>query len=353
MAQRTAALPAAMERGGPGGRPFVRRAVKIAGLGAYLPPRRVESTELEKELSLSPGWVEQRTGIRERRRRAAGQTAVAMAALAARDALDRAGVAADDVDLIIGASVSRQQLIPCTAAFVQRQLGLVEGRSFCFDLDATCLSFLVALHTAAPLIASGTYRTVLICSSEIPSRMMGPCEPETAVLFGDAAAAAVLTASGPGESSALEGAAFATFSSGAELTEFPGAGYLHHPNDPDTTPDLNQFHMRGLAVLKHAVRVMGPFLDSFFARLGWDRTTFDRVVPHQASRMGVSQCTARWGFRPEQLVLNLPTRGNCIAASIPLALAEAVHAGDVRRGQRVLLVGTGAGLSLGAVALTF
>ena len=136
--------------------------------------------------------------------------------------------------------------------------------------------------------------------------MMGPCEPETAVLFGDAAAAAVLTASGPGESSAVEGAAFATFSSGAELTEFPGGGSLHHPNDPDTTPEQNQFHMHGLAVLKHALRVMGPFLDSFFDRLGWDRSTFDRVVPHQASRLGVAQCTARWGFRPEQLVLNLP-----------------------------------------------
>ncbi len=353
MAQQTAVWLAATERGGAVRRPFVRRAVKIAGIGAYLPPRRVESTELEKDLSLPPGWVEQTIGVRERRRRSPGQSVVAMAALAAHDALDRAGVAADDVDLVIGASVSRQQLIPCTAAFVQRELGLTEGRSFCFDLDATCLSFLVALHTAAPLIASGAHRTVLIFSSEIPSHMMGPCEPETAVLFGDAAAAAVLTASGPDESSAVEGAAFATFNSGAELTEFPGGGSLHHPNDPDTTPDQNQFHMHGRAVLKLAVRVMGPFLDSFFDRLGWDRTTFDRVVPHQASRLGVAQCTARWGFRPEQLVLNLPTRGNCIAASIPLALAEAVHAGDVRRGQRVLLVGTGAGLSLGAVALTF
>ncbi len=351
MAEQTMSVPAT--EGGGAARPFVRRAVKIAGLGAYLPPRRVPSSELEKAFSLSPGWVEETVGVRERRRRAAGQGAVEMAALAARDALDRAGVAADDVDLVIGASVSRRQFIPCTAAFVQRELGLPEGRSFCFDVDATCLSFLAALHTAAPLVASGAHRAVLICSSEIPSRMMGPCEPETAVLFGDGAAAAVLTASGPGESSAVEGSAFATFSSGAELTEFPGGGYLHHPNDPATTPDRNQFRMQGRAVLKYVLRVMGPFLDAFFARLGWDRTAIDHVVPHQASRLGVSQCTVRWGFRPEQMVLNLPTRGNCVAASIPLALAEAVHAGDVRRGQRVLLVGTGAGLSLGAVALTY
>jgi 3-oxoacyl-[acyl-carrier-protein] synthase-3 len=332
--------------------PFVRWPVKIAGIGACLPLRRVDSAELEKELSLSPGWVEQMTGVRERRR-AAGLTAVTMAALACRDALERAGVAADEVDLVIGASVSRQQLIPCTAAFVQRELGLPEGRSFCFDLDATCLSFLAALHTAAPLVASGAVRTALIYSSELTSRMFDPREPETAVLFGDGAAAAVLTASGPGEASALEGAHFVTYSSGAELTQCPGGGTLHHPNDPATTPEMNQFHMQGRAVLRQVMRVMGPFLDSFFARLGWDRTEVDRVVPHQASKMGVSQCTARWGFRPEQMVLNLPTRGNCVAASIPLALAEAVHAGDVRRGQRVLLLGTGAGLSLGAVALTY
>ena len=352
MAHAPAVLPAPAERSGFASHPFVRWLVKIAGIGSYLPAGRVENAELEKHLLLSPGWVEQMVGVRERRR-AAGETAAGMAALAARDALEQAGIAAADVDLVIGASVSRQQLIPCTAAFVQRELGLPEGRAFCFDVDATCLSFLAALHMAAPLIAAGVYRNVLIFSSEIPSRMMGPCEPETAVLFGDGAAAAVLTASRPGEISAVEGAAFATYSSGAELTQFTGGGSLHHPIDPATTPEMNQFCMQGRAVLKHAVRVMGPFLDAFFARLGWDRSAIDRVVPHQASRMGLSQCTSRWGFRDEQMVLNLPTRGNCIAASIPLALAEAVQAGVVRRGQRVLLVGTGAGLSLGAVALTF
>lgn len=352
MASHPAVQTAATEWAGHAGRSFVRWPVKIAGLGVYLPPRRVASADLESQLSLAPGWAEQTVGVRERRR-AAGETAAQMAALACRDALDRAGADAADVDLLIGASVSRQQLIPCTAAFVQRELGLPEGRSFCLDLDATCLSFLAGLHVAAPLITSGIYKTVLLYSSEMPSHLMRPREPETALLFGDGAAAAVLTASRPGEASAIEGAHFITYSSGAELTEFPGGGSLHHPDDPGTTPEMNQFHMQGRAVLKQVVRVMGPFLDSFFGRLGWDRATIDRVVPHQASRMGVSQCTSRWGFRPEQMVLNLPTRGNCVAASIPLALAEAVHAGEVRRGQRVLLLGTGAGLSLGAAALTY
>jgi 3-oxoacyl-[acyl-carrier-protein] synthase-3 len=276
-----------------------------------------------------------------------------MAALAARAALDHAGLGLEDVDLVVSAAAGRQQAVPCTATFIQRELALPEGNSFCFDVDATCLSFLVALQGVAPMVESGASRAALICTSELTSKMFDPAEPETAALFGDGAAAAVLTAADPDEGCGIEGAAFATFSGGAELTQCPGGGTLHHPNDPATTPAMNRFHMRGRAVLMEAVRRMGPFLDAFFVRLGWDRRDVDRLVPHQASRMGLHYCTARWGFRADQVVTNLADRGNCAAASIPLALAEAVHAGEVRRGDRVVLAGTGAGLSLGAVALTY
>jgi 3-oxoacyl-[acyl-carrier-protein] synthase-3 len=146
---------------------------------------------------------------------------------------------------------------------------------------------------------------------------------------------------------------FATHSGGADLTECVGGGTRHHPNDPATTAEMNTFHMRGPAVFKMATRLMGPFLDVFLADAGADRADYAAVIPHQASLLAVRQLTERYGFRPEQVVLNLAERGNCIAASIPLALAEAVHAGRVRRGQRVLLLGTGAGLTLGAVDMVF
>lgn len=116
---------------------------------------------------------------------------------------------------------------------------------------------------------------------------------------------------------------------------------------------MNQFQMRGPAIFKQAARVGGPFLDQFFATLGWQRSDIDAVVPHQASRHAVALFTARYGFRAEQMVLNLAIRGNCIGASIPLALAEAVASERIQRGDRVLLVGSGAGLTLGAIALTF
>lgn len=331
---------------------FPAQPVRIAGLGNYLPARRVTSEELEQRLGLPPGWIEQRTGVRERRYNT-GETAAFMAAAAVRQALADADLGVSDVDAFVGASSGPQQLIPCTAALVQRELGAPEGRSACFDLNATCLSFPVALQTAASLVATGAYRTIVIFSAEIASRSLNPCQKESAVLFGDAAAAAVVTASRSGENSALHLARFATHSSGADHTRFLGAGSLHHPNDPATTPVLNQFDMDGPAVFRQGARQIGPFLDDFFATLGWPRETLDVVVPHQASRRALALLSARLGFQDAQVVSNLENRGNCIAASIPLALCEAVQAKRIKRGQRLLLVGTGAGLTLGAVALTY
>lgn len=326
--------------------------VKIAGLGWYLPERRVSSAELAERFKLAPGLIERTTGVLERRY-AGGETASGMGAAAARMALAQAGLEPSQLDAIVGASSAPQQCIPCTAALVQRELGAPEGRSLCFDINATCLSFLVALHTAAQLIAAGAYHTVLVYSSEIASPSLNPGQWESAALFGDAAAAAVLTHSAPGEPSTIWHAQFATYSSGADLTQCLGGGTLHHPNDPRTTPDMNLFHMQGLAVFRQAVRIMRPFLDQFFDTLGWQREQVATVVPHQASRHGVEQLSDRLGFRHEQVFTNLRERGNCVAASIPLALAEAVHSGRIQRGERVVLLGTGAGLTVGALALTF
>lgn len=326
--------------------------VKIAGLGTYLPPQRVTSADLEKAWDLPPGWVARVAGVGERRY-ATQETSAGMAAAAARQALAAAGIDVASLDAIVGASTAPQQAIPCTAVFVQRELGAPDGSSICFDVNATCLGFLVALQNVAHLVAAGAYRNVLIFSSEITSRSLNPGEPTSAVLFGDAAVAAVITRAHPGEASAIHHSRFATHSSGANLTAFPGCGTLHHPNAPDTTPTMNMFHMDGQGVFKMALRLVGPFLDDFFAEAGWSRSDLGCVIPHQASRHGIDLLTARFGFRPDQIYSNLSTRGNCIAASIPLALAEAVQDGRVVRGDRVLLVGTGAGLTIGAMTLTF
>lgn len=326
--------------------------VQIAGLGAYLPERIVTNAELEQQLGLTPGWIEKRTGIRERRYNT-GETAIYQAAQAIRQALAMAGRRIDEVDAFIGASSGPQQLIPCNAALVQQELSAPEGRSVGFDINATCLSFPVALHTIAPLVAAGFYKCVVLFSTEIASRSLNPDQKESAVLFGDAAAAAVIVRTPEGATSALHLARFATHSSGAQHTQFLGAGSLHHPNDTGTTPPMNQFDMNGPAVFIQAARLMGPFLEQFFADLGTGQSAFAHVVPHQASGHGLDLLTKRLDFCPGQVVRNIERRGNCIGASLPLALTEAVQSGRIQRGDRTLLVGTGAGLTLAALALTY
>ncbi|MHB0938037.1 MAG: beta-ketoacyl-ACP synthase 3 [Armatimonadota bacterium] len=326
--------------------------VKIAGLGSYLPSQVVTSTELEQQLGIASGWIARVTGVRERRY-VTDETTVGMAAIAAKRALDQAGLAAKHLDAIVGASTGAQQIIPCTAALVQKELGAPEGRSVCFDVNATCLSFAVALQNIAHLIAAGVYHTVLVFSSEIGRHSRNPHQPESAVLFGDAAAAAIVTRAAAGETGAILHTRFSTYSSAAHLTQFLGGGTLHHPNDPATTPEMNMFSMNGPGVFKHAARLSKRFVSEMLAAVGWLIEDVDIVIPHQASRHAVDLLTKQIGFPAERIFTNLATRGNCIAASIPLAMAEAKHAGLLHPGQRVLLIGTGAGLTIGGIAMIY
>jgi 3-oxoacyl-[acyl-carrier-protein] synthase III len=326
--------------------------IKIAGTGWYLPERRVPNIYFEERYGIHASWIERATGVRERRY-VDGETTVQMGTAAAQMALESANLRVEDLDAIVGASTGPEQTIPCTAALVQRALGAPEGKSACFDINATCLSFLFALQSVAHLVAAGVYRRVLIFSSEMASRALNPAERESFVLMGDAAAAVIVTKSEEGEASCYWHGQFATYSSGADLTRLLGGGTLHHPNDPMTTPEMNLFHMEGTAIFRQAVRLIGPFLETLLASLSWERQQIDVVVPHQASRHAIELLIARLGFTEQQVAWNLAERGNCIAASIPLTLAESVHSGRIKRGDRVLLLGSGAGLTLGAVALTY
>jgi 3-oxoacyl-[acyl-carrier-protein] synthase-3 len=275
-----------------------------------------------------------------------------MAAWAAQQALAMAGLTAGDLTAIIGASSTPQQAIPCTAVFVQRELGAPEGVASCFDVNATCLSFLAAFDVAARLVAAGAHRHVLVFSSESAGHSLNPDEPESAVLFGDAAAAVIVSHAGD-TASALHCTRLQTWHSGAELSQISGGGTLHHPNDPATTPAHNRFAMRGPQLFRKAAPLLLPFMDALCTDAGWQRDDIAAVVPHQASRHGIELGWKMLGFREEQIVQNLATRGNCIAASMPLALAESIASGRVRRGDRVLLFGLAAGLSLGGAAITY
>jgi 3-oxoacyl-[acyl-carrier-protein] synthase-3 len=248
-------------------------------------------------------------------------------------------------DLLINASAMPRQLLPDGSVFIARELGLVGTPAF--SINATCLSFLVAMNTARSLILSGNHDSVMICCCEFPSLSRNFDQPESAALFGDAAAVAVLKRD--------QGAAFGNFSmetypEAAELAQLRGGGVLRMPDDANTTPKDHVFDMQGEALLRFTLPRLKRFVRRHLESAELSIDDIDLVVPHQASRSGV-QIVEKLGFPKSKTVDILADYGNCVSASIPMALSIAVQSGRVHPGHRVLLLGTAAGMSIGAGVL--
>ena len=325
--------------------------LKIIGIGRYLPSCIVPSSEREMLCGLPAGWVEQHNGVRERRR-VTDETSSFMAAEAAREALEEAGLEPGELNLIINASGTGEQAIPDTGALIQRQLGLGSSGIPSMTVHNTCLSFITAMDVAASYLSSGRYRNILIASSDISSCGINPEEPESASLVGDAAAAVVVTRSSEGESSGIHHAHFKTYGDGAYLTTIMGGGSARHPSKPGHNSADDLFHMNGSAVLRMVRNIDAGFLDELYPGLSKSLLDIDVVVPHQASKVGLLMLR-RFGWQEQRVMQTLQWLGNCVAASIPATLYQAVRDSNIKRGQKVLLVGTGAGLSIGGLVLTY
>jgi len=325
--------------------------LKIIGLGRYLPSRVVLSSELESLYALPAGWVERRNGVRERRW-VTTETASFMAAEAAREALDEAGLRADQLSLIINASGTAEQAIPDTGALVQRQLGLGRSGIPAMSVHTTCLSCITALEVAATFLTAGRYSTILVVSSDISSCGINPKEPESATLVGDAAAALVVTRSGPNDISAIHHAHFKTYGDGASFTAIRGGGSARHPAKAGHNSDDDLFRMDGPAVLRMVRSLDEAFLEELYAGLSTSMCDIDLVVPHQSSKVGLL-LLQRYGWPEAKIMQTLQWLGNCVAASIPATLYQAVRDTTLQRGQKFLLVGTGAGLSIGGLVMTY
>lgn len=316
--------------------------VKVASAAFYAPPRVETAAALAPRIGSSEDWIVTRTGVRERR--ISDEPVEVMAAHAARAALGSGSAP----DLILNASVSPRQLIPDTSVHIQNELGL-EGIP-CHSIHASCLSFLVALHNAAALVAAGAYRRVLVVSAERGSFGRNMTEPESAALLGDGAAAVILESTPKDEASAIVGWRMCTWPRGAGLTEVRGYGQTRAPHDPATRPEDSLFSMDGPGVYKMALRRVRPLVQELLAGQGLTPAEVDWVVPHQASGPGLSMLP-RLGFAEERIVNIVGEFGNCVAASIPMALAHLAGSGRLRRGQTLLLLGTGAGFSVAGAVL--
>lgn len=329
----------------------VNMPLKIIGLGRYLPKRVVPSSELEALCGVPAGWVERRNGVRERRW-VTDETSSFMSSQAALEALEEAKLKPNQLDLIINASGTGEQAIPDTGALIQRQLGLGNSGIPSMTVHTTCLSFVAGMDVASNFIQSGRYKNILIASADVASCGINPKEPESASLVGDAAAAVVVTKSNADDKSMIHHAHFKTYGDGAYLTAIMGGGSRFHPRFEGHKPEDDLFHMDGPAVLRMVRGIAHEFLDELYPGLSKSLVDIDVVVPHQASKVGLMMLE-RFGWPENKIMRTIETLGNCVAASIPSTLYQAVRDGNIQRGQKVLLVGTGAGLSIGGLVLTY
>ena len=318
--------------------------IKITDVGYYLPENIETSEQLAPEIGKSVDWIVSRTGVQERR--VSDIDVDLMGAKASKLALKN-----KVPDLILNASGVGKQVIPDTSVFIQKELGFKGIPSF--TIHSTCLSFLVALNTAANFISQNTYKKILIVSSDRGARGRNFNEPESAALLGDAAAAVLVERSLNDEESCMLDFAMNTYPEGSHLTEVRGGGTNLHPHDKETSFSDNLFTMNGPMIYKMARKTVYNQIQLDLENNNLNINDIDLVVPHQASGLAVKAYSKYGGFSNDKVVNILDKTGNCVAASLPLALALAYEQDKIKRGDLIYFIGTGAGLSVASCLLRF
>ena len=315
----------------------------LAGAGGYLPGRVVTNDEMAASVDTSDAWIRERTGIHQRYRAEGDETTTSMAVAASRRALEMAGAAASEVDLIIVATNTPDQAFPSVAVRVQAQLGI--DRGFGFDVSAACAGFVYALSIADELIRAGRARGALVIGSEVFSRILDYTDRGTCVLFGDGAGAVFLRAEdGEGAQGVLSTHLHAQGSLGDILYVDGAVGVT----DAAGAPMPGKLRMHGREVFRHAVQRLSESVEEALAANGLAHGAIDWLVPHQANIRIIEGMGRKLGLAPERVVITVDRHANTSAASIPLALAEAMGDGRIRHGQLVLMEALGGGLVWGS-----
>ena len=318
---------------------------KITGTGGYLPERVLTNAELEKQVDTTDAWIRERTGIRERHIAAPEQTTCDLAEAAARQAIEAAGIAPQELDLIIVATTTPDQVFPSTACLLQQRLG-VQGCP-AFDIQAVCTGFVYALDIADKFIRTGSAKQVLVVGAETLSRIIDWKDRGTCVLFGDGAGAVVLKASdAPG---ILSSHIHADGRYEPLLTVPAGVSRRYD----QLLAGQAYIHMHGREVFKVAVNTLGSLVDEVLRANDLPQSEIDWLVPHQANYRIIEATAKKMNLSMERVVVTVGEHGNTSAASIPLAFNVAVRDGRIQRGDTVLLEAFGAGFTWGALLLRY
>ncbi len=322
-------------------------AVTIVGTGAYLPERILTNAELETMVDTSDEWIVTRTGIRERRIAGDDEPTSVMAAGAAKQALASAGIAGEDVDLIVVGTVTPDMPFPSTACLVQTAIGAT--KALCFDLEAACSGFLYSMEVARGMLLSGHYETALVIGAEKMSSVTDWEDRGTCILFGDGAGAVVLKRTD--QTRGILATSVGADGSLSELLMIP-AGGCRIPASHDSVDQRQHFmKMAGNNVFKHAVRCMTEAGREALEKAGLTVEDVDWLVPHQANMRIIKAISGRSGIPMDKIVVNLDRLGNTTAATIPMALDEAVRDGRIKPGDIVLMIVFGGGFTWGATVL--
>ena len=315
----------------------------ITGCGSYLPERIVSNEELAKKVDTTDAWIRERTGIRQRHIAADGQLTSDLAVEAAQMALDHAGISGHALDLIILATTTPDRTFPSTATTLQARLGMTGGAAF--DVQAVCSGFLYALSTADNFIRSGQAKSALVVGAETFSRILDWEDRGTCVLFGDGAGAVVLRAekTDPNEPKDQRRGILSThLHSDGRYSDL-----LYVDGGPSSTQTVGHVRMTGKEVFRHAVVNLAHVVDEALEANGMTREDLDWLVPHQANKRILDGTAKKLKLDPSRVVITVDRHANTSAASVPLALSEAVHDGRIQSGQLVLLEAMGGGLTWG------
>ncbi|MBM3085208.1 ketoacyl-ACP synthase III [Chelatococcus daeguensis] len=313
----------------------------VRGCGSYLPERVVTNAELAGMVDTSDEWIVQRTGIRERRIAADGETTSSLGLAAAKAALDDAGLTPAEIDLIICATSTPDYTFPATATQIQSALGMTHGAAF--DLQAVCSGFVFAVATADKFLTSGSHRRALVIGAETFSHIIDWQDRTTCVLFGDGAGAVVLEAGEGAGTNADRGVLTSHLRSDGRHRD-----KLYVDGGPGSNRQVGHLRMEGREVFRHAVGMITDVIEDAFQATGTTADDLDWFVPHQANRRIIDASAHKLGIAPEKVVVTVDRHGNTSAASIPLALAEARADGRIKQGDLVMLEAMGGGFTWGS-----
>jgi len=321
---------------------------KITGVSGYAPSRVMTNKDLEKIVDTNDEWIRTRTGIRERHVVEDGVAASHLATEAARRVLAQTGTEAEEIELIIIASVTPDMMFPATACLVQDRLGA--KRAWGFDISAACSGFVYALTVGAQFVGAGSHKKVLVIGSDVMTSILDYQDRATCVLFGDAAGAVVLERAN-GENEGILDFTHDVDGSGGPSLYMPGGGSLHPPTHETVEKRMHCVHQDGSQVFKYAVRRMADLAEGLLDRNGFTKNDLALVVPHQANLRIIRAMQERLGLDDSKVLVNIDRYGNTTAATIPLGMCDAVSQGRLRKGDLVMLVSVGAGYTSGAMLL--